>query len=117
MLIINILGIALIGFIAWWFWFYKSKNAVAVTENLSIRVEKGVYQPSQIEIPANQATTLHFLRIDETPCAETLIFPELEIIEDLPLNKTLSVELPALAPGKYNFHCQMQMYRGVVIAK
>ncbi len=117
MFIINLLGIALIGFIVWWFWLYRSKDAVAVTENLSIRVENGVYQPTRIEIQANQASTLHFLRVDETPCAGQVIFPDLEISEDLPLNKVFSVELPALAPGEYDFHCQMQMYRGVVIAK
>lgn len=117
MVIINILGLALIGFIVWWFWLYRSKSAVAVTENLNIRVENGVYQPSRIEVPANQASTLQFLRVDETPCAEQLVFPELEISEDLPLNKAFSVDLPALVPGEYDFHCQMQMYRGVVIAK
>ncbi|WP_445772109.1 cupredoxin domain-containing protein [Rheinheimera sp.] len=32
----------------------------------------------------------------------------------LKLNDITSVPVPALAVGKYEFHCQMQMYRGVI---
>ena len=117
MLIINLLGIALIGFIVWWFWFYSAKDAQAPSDELKIRVENGVYNPARIKIPAQQKSTLTFFRVDETPCAEKVVLPDLEISEDLPLGASHQIELPALEPGEYAFHCQMQMYRGSVIAE
>ena len=56
-----------------------------------------------------------FLRKDASPCAETVIFPDLDISATLALGKTASVALPPLPAGEYAFHCQMQMYRGVLI--
>jgi len=117
MLIINLFGLALIGFIVWWFWLYSSPKAEALSDELRIRIENGVYQPARIRVPVGQKTTLHFLRVDKSPCAEKLIFPDLEISEDLPINTSFAIDLPSLEPGEYDFHCQMQMYRGVVVAE
>ena len=45
-------------------------------------------------------------------CPDPEFAYEGDINETLPLNKPISVALPALSPGDYPFHCQMQMYRG-----
>ena len=112
MLIVNIAGLLLIVVIVWWFWLYKPPQAEAATNELVIVVENGVYQPSRIKLPANQAVKLQFLRKDASPCAEMLVIPELQISESLPLNKQKAIALPAMQSGDYAFHCQMQMYRG-----
>lgn len=112
MLMVNIAGLLLIALIVWWFWIYRPADVAAATGELVILVENGVYQPAHIRLPANAPATLLFLRKDASPCSETLQIPALEISETLPLNKTKAVQLPALQPGEYAFHCQMQMYRG-----
>lgn len=112
MLLVNLIGLALIALIIWWFWLYRPGEVEAGAGNLTILVENGVYQPSHIKLPANTPTTLLFMRKDSSPCSETVQIPDLEISEILPLNKAKAVQLPALAPGEYAFHCQMQMYRG-----
>jgi plastocyanin domain-containing protein len=120
MLIINITGLLLIALIIWWFWLYipKSKEFIAAHNGgLIITVEDGVYSPAHIRLVAETPTTIQFLRKDGAPCSETVLFPELDISENLPLNKVKPIELPALAAGEYAFHCQMQMYRGVLIVK
>lgn len=115
MLIINLLGLLLIALIAWWFWIYKPK-AVSVDKNtMTIVVDNGTYQPSRIQLSAGQSTTLRFLRKDASPCAATVVFAEFDISEELPLNKPKDIRLPPLASGEYQFTCQMQMYRGVLI--
>lgn len=115
MMIINLLGIALIALIVWWFWIYQPKNeSFQDIQNAPIKVANGVYQPSFVTVPANQETQLTFIRTDESPCAETVVFPDLNISETLPLNQVIEIKLPALAPGNYAFHCQMQMYRGQI---
>lgn len=112
MIIVNILGVALIGLIVWWFWLYHPRQAALGEGDLLIVVENGVYQPSRIKLPADQSVTLNFLRKDASPCAETVVIPDLQISETLPVNHTKAVRLPPMKKGEYAFHCQMQMYRG-----
>ncbi|HEY7866476.1 MAG TPA: cupredoxin domain-containing protein [Psychromonas sp.] len=122
MFIINLLGIGLILLIIWWFWLYSAKNGQKISENktngeISIVVQDGVYQPSTIALSPNTGTTLKFTRKDPSPCAATVIFPDFEISEELPLNKTIEIKLPMMEKGKYVFHCQMQMYKGYLIVE
>lgn len=112
MLIVNLIGLALIAGIIWWFWLYQAKPAASVDTRREIIVENGVYQPARLQVPAKQSVTLNFLRKDASPCAETVVFPDLQISESLPLNHSKRITLPALEKGDYAFHCQMQMYRG-----
>ena len=114
MLIINVAGVALIGLVVWWFWLYKPGDAVLGDADLTIVVENGVYNPARIKLAANRVARLQFLRKDASPCSEMLLLPGLEISESLPLNRPKSITLPPLAAGEYTFHCQMQMYRGVL---
>lgn len=112
MWLINIAGLALIALIVWWFWLYKPKEVEVGKEDLTIVVDAGTYQPSRIKIPADKPVTLQFIRKDASPCAEMVLFPDLDISDTLPLNKNKGIQLPALKAGVYPFHCQMQMYRG-----
>ena len=114
MLAVNIAGLLLIGTIVWWFWLYKAKEVELGDDAMVIVVENGIYKPAHIKLLANQSAELVFLRKDASPCAEMLIIPTLEISESLPIDKTLNIVLPPMPPGEYEFHCQMQMYRGVL---
>jgi len=113
--VINIVGFLLVAVIVWWFWLYKpARTAVTKEKPLVIVLENGVYQPAHIQLPANQPVALEFFRKDASPCAEMVIFPALDISEELPVNKSKTVRLPPLPVGNYEFHCQMRMYRGEV---
>jgi len=114
MMIINLAGLALIGFIIWWFWLYKPTQVEVSGDELTIVVENGIYQPANINIKPDQPTTLIFLRKDASPCAGTVLFPAFEISTELPLNKAIKIKLPVMKQGEYAFHCQMQMYKGTV---
>ncbi|WP_340678085.1 cupredoxin domain-containing protein [Paraglaciecola sp.] len=114
MMFINIGALVLIVFIVWWFWLYKSKQVEAIGDDTTVVVEDGIYQPSSIKVPAGQETKLTFIRKDATPCAGTVLFPDFDISQELPLNKSITITLPAMTAGKYAFHCQMQMYKGLV---
>jgi plastocyanin domain-containing protein len=120
MFIINLVGIGLILLIVWWFWLYSSKQKMSANKTngeISIVVQDGVYQPSTIALSTSTGTTLKFTRKDPSPCAATVIFPDFEISEELPLNKTIEISLPIMKKGKYVFHCQMQMYKGYLIVE
>ena len=84
MMIINLIGLLLIALIIWWFWLYKPQKAVdSSDENITIVVNEGVYQPSRIKVAADKKTTLQFLRKDGSPCAATVVFPNIELSEEL----------------------------------
>lgn len=117
MLFINLAGIGFIGLIVWWFWLFKPEAAELGESGLLVSVDSGVYTPARINIAAGSPVEISFIRRDASPCAETLLIPSLQISETLPLNKEKLISLPALSVGKYEFHCQMQMYRGQIIVK
>ncbi len=117
MLLMNVMGLGLIGLIIWWFWLYKPATTVVDNTSFIVTVDNGVYEPAHIKLTAHQPVTLRFIRKDASPCAEMVLFPDLEISEALPLNKPAEIKLPPLKSGEYSFHCQMQMYRGVLIVE
>jgi len=119
MMFINLLGLALIAFVVWWFWLYKPSDSLATSENgkITVLVENGVYKPAKVKISVNTPTEITFIRKDASPCASTVVFADLEISAELPHDKPKTLLLPALSAGEYAFTCQMQMYRGVVIVE
>jgi len=117
MVLINALGAALIGFIVWWFWLSTPKAQRAVASGvIDVLVDGGVYTPARIEVAAGQPVTLRFLRKDPSPCAEQVVFADLGISHELPLNTPQDITLTP-APGSHEFTCQMAMYRGTLIAR
>ena len=117
MLLINLLGLLLIGLIVWWFWLYKEKELSVSGGDIKITVKDGIYQPSRIRLAAGQPATIQFLRKDASSCAGTVLIPDFEISTELPMNKVTAIVLPTLSQGEYPFHCQMQMYKGTLIVE
>ena len=116
--IVNLAGVALIGFIVWWFWLYRPKaQRAAGSQSIEIIVADGVYSPSRIEVPEGKPVTLRFIRKDPSSCAEKALFDSLGVSADLPIGKPLDVVVTPPQPGEHEFTCQMRMYRGVLVAK
>lgn len=112
-LLVNIMGLVLIGFIIWWFWLAKPKAKKASRdETITIIVEGGAYDPARIEVAANKPVQLTFIRKDASPCAAQVVFGDLDISHELSMDSPTRITLPTLKPGEYEFTCQMGMYRG-----
>ena len=105
----------LIGIIYWFFLGQKEKNAAATTD-AQITVSGG-YTPSTITVPVSKQIKLTFTRTDTNSCLEELIIPDLKIKKDLPLNSPVTVTITITSPGKYPFHCGMNMYHGQIVAR
>jgi plastocyanin domain-containing protein len=111
-IIINIAALVLIGMIVWWFWLSSPRAFKQSGEVVEVMVANGVYAPALIEAQQGKPLTLRFIRKDASPCAEKVIFNELGISADLPLNQSLEIVIPTDTAGSFEFTCQMQMYRG-----
>ena len=117
-ILINSFAITIIFFIIWWFWLSKTKISKAIHSNeFDITVDNGVYVPSVIEAETGKPLILRLFRNDPNPCAEKIIFNELNVNKDLPLHVETTLKLDVEQPGEYEFTCQMGMYRGRLIVK
>jgi len=115
--LLNLLALALIGFIVWWFWLVKSRRVQKVQESIDVIVDGGVYSPATIEVNKGQPVILNFIRRDASPCAEKVVFADLGVSADLPLTGSKKVALQVDSEGEFDFTCQMGMYRGKLIVK
>lgn len=110
-------GLSLIGLELWWFLLSKPKSRRASATNgvqdITITVDGG-YDPSQIVVQAGQPVRLNFYRKDPSSCLEAVRFPDFRIAKDLPVNQTTAIEFTPTQPGRYEFTCGMNMFRGTV---
>nr|WP_199197310.1 cupredoxin domain-containing protein [Chroococcidiopsis sp. CCALA 051] len=110
-------GLGLIGLELWWFLLSKPKSQKAKTERgiqeIDIAVDGG-YEPSQVVVNAGEPVRLNFYRKDPSSCLEEVRFPDFHIAQELPLNKVTPIEFTPDKPGKYEFTCGMNMFRGAL---
>ncbi|PSB15056.1 cupredoxin domain-containing protein [Phormidesmis priestleyi ULC007] len=110
-------GLGLIGLELWWFLLSKPKSRKAATQGgiqeITVTVDGG-YEPSQIVVQAGQPVRLNFDRQDPSSCLEEVRFPDFRIAQALPLNQITAIEFTPEKPGRYEFACGMNMFRGVV---
>ncbi len=113
--VINFIGFILIFLIIWWFVIFKPKAAQIMGDTIDIKVHDGVYTPSVVKAARGQTLHLRFIREDDTPCSEIVVFEQLNISAQLPLGKAYNLEVKVEDIGEYDFTCQMGMYRGKLI--
>jgi len=120
-LLVTIGGIALSGFIAWFFWFAPKGQTRATAgaggaQEVAVTV-KGGYTPDVIVVQAGRPVRLRFTRQESSSCSETVLFPDFSRSARLPEGEEVSVEFTPDKPGEYGFQCQMGMLRGKLIVE
>ena len=110
-------GLSLIGLELWWFLLSQPKARQASTydgaQTITVIVDGG-YEPSQIVVQAGQPVRINFYRKDPSPCLDEVRFPDFRIAQALPVNQTTAIEFTPTQPGRYEFTCGMNMFRGTV---
>jgi plastocyanin domain-containing protein len=116
--LINLLGVAAIALIIWWFWRSRPRAQRAeIGRPIEIIVDDGVYTPARIEVPLGKPVTLRFIRKDASPCAEKVLFDDFNITGDLPVGRPYDISFVPDKPGEHEFTCQMRMYRGSLVVQ
>lgn len=97
---------------------YRRTATVAVGndgyQEATIRVY-GRYRPQVVTVRSGRPVRLRFLREENTPCSERVIFEGLGIERRLPTHQETRIELTPSRPGSYMFTCQMGVYRGWLV--
>ncbi|MHA8110157.1 cupredoxin domain-containing protein [Lactobacillaceae bacterium Melli_B4] len=120
-IIVLLIGLALIAFIAWWFFGNHAADAASssvVNDHQTVAVEvNGGYSPEVITLQRGIPATLQFTRKDASGCLDHVVFADFGINQALPQNQTESVNIDTSKPGTYQWACGMDMFHGKVIVE
>jgi plastocyanin domain-containing protein len=118
-------GLAAIAWVNWYFFLAERSAAVATAagagadagpQQVTIAV-RGGYDPATVRVRAGAPVRLVFDRQETSGCSEEVVIPDFGVRRFLPAHERTVVDLPASAPGTYEFTCGMSMLRGRVIAE
>ncbi len=120
-ILVNLIGLGLIGFIVWFFWLVKTKGVRAATTSGGYQEQmvlvKGGYTPDVIVVERGKPVRLNFVRQESASCSEMVLLPAYNKSANLPEGETVAVEFLPKEAGEYEFQCQMGMLRGKVIVE
>lgn len=120
-ILVNLVGLGLIGFVVWFFWLVKAKGVRAAVTSGGYQEQmvlvKGGYTPDVIVVERGKPVRLNFVRQESASCSEMVLLPAFNKNASLPEGQTVAVEFLPKEPGEYEFQCQMGMLRGKVIVE
>ena len=120
-LIVTLIGLAVIGFIVWFFWLVKKPGARAAATSGGYQeamvLVKGGYKPDVIVVEHGKPVRLNFVRTESAACSEKLLIPDFRKSVTLPEGETVSVEFLPDRAGEFEFQCEMGMLRGKLIVE
>ena len=118
--LINLIGLAVIGWIVWYFWLYRKEGvkvgAVGGVQTVTVRV-KGGYEPDVIRVARGKAVRLIFNREESSMCSEMVVFDKIGKSAKLPEGEPVTIEFTPAEKGEIPFQCQMGMLRGKVLVE
>jgi plastocyanin domain-containing protein len=110
-------GLGLIGLELWWFLLNKPHSRQVQAQDgiqaVTVTVDGG-YEPSTIVVQVGKPVRLNFDRRDPSNCLADLRIPDFRIAQTLTLNQITPIEFTPDKPGRYEFSCGMNMFRGVI---
>ena len=120
-MLVNFVGLGVIGFIVWFFWLVKTKGVRAAVTSGGYQEQmvlvKGGYTPDVIVVERGKPVRLNFVRQESASCSEMVLLPAFNKSANLPEGETVGVEFLPKDPGEYEFQCQMGMLRGKLIVE
>ncbi len=120
-IIVLLSGVALIGFVIWFFFMTEGEREraeVGATGEQQIKVTvKGGYSPDVIVVKKGIPVELDFYRDEAASCTEQVIFGDFQISRMLPAFQTTPIRFTPERAGEFTFTCGMNMVRGKLIVE
>ncbi|MBI3001765.1 MAG: cupredoxin domain-containing protein [Deltaproteobacteria bacterium] len=119
--VVDMVGLGLIGFIVWFFWLVKAEGVKAALTSSGYQEQmvlvKGGYTPDVIVVARGKPVRLNFVRQESASCSEMVLLPAFNKSAKLPEGETVPIEFLPGEAGEYEFTCQMGMFRGKLIVE
>ncbi len=120
-IIVTLGGLALAGFIAWFFWFKRAPGVKAPLVSDGYQEQmilvKGGYTPDTIRVSSGHPVRLLFRRDETAACSEQVVLADFGKSAALPTGTVVPVEFMPGDPGEHEFTCQMGMLRGRIVVE
>lgn len=82
---------------------------------VDVKADENGFSPSSITLKKGEAATLRFKRTTEDTCADKVVFPDLKITKDLPVNQPVEIAIDTKEARTLGFECGMGMYKSKVV--
>lgn len=89
-----------------------NKNLQEVTVTID-----GGYKPDVVILKQGRPAKINLIRKSDRGCLGAVQSKDLNFSKELPLNQTVTVDVPTDQAGTYDFSCGMQMVHGKVEVK
>jgi len=116
---ITLAGLAVIGFLSWFFFGPRKARTSRVSGNAQevVITVKGGYDPDIIRVRKGVPLRLIFDRKEAGDCSERVVFPDFHVSKTLaPFAKT-TLEFTPDKAGEFGFACGMNMLHGKIIVE
>jgi membrane fusion protein, heavy metal efflux system len=84
---------------------------------IEVSVTNKGFTPARIEVPPGTHVALRITRKTEATCAKDVMLAGKKVVEHLPLDKPVDVDLGIVNRGEVTFACSMDMVKGTVIVR
>ena len=86
-------------------------------QTATVKITERGYEPYVLKFRRGVRTRITFVRTTDQTCAKEVVFPELGIKRNLPLNQPIVITLTPRRNGEISFTCGMNMMRGKLIVR
>ena len=92
-----------------------SLHAKDASQNIEITVTDKGFEPKSVDVKPGTDVTLQVTRKSELTCATQIQVPSKKILKELPLNKTVTIDLGVVKKGEIRFGCSENMMESAKI--
>lgn len=120
-ILVTVVGVAAMGFIAWFFWLKRAPGIKAVVVSDGYQEQmilvNGGYTPDTIRVTTGRPVRLLFRREESAACSEHVVLADFGKSAQLPTGSVVPIEFMPGDPGEHAFTCQMGMLRGRIVVE
>jgi plastocyanin domain-containing protein len=86
-------------------------------QQTQIKVDDKGFTPNEVKVEKGKPASLVFVRTTDSTCAKEVVFPDLKLEKDLPLNTPVRIDIPTTEARTLRFQCGMAMFKSAVLVQ
>ena len=95
----------------------KSASGSPSAGVVPITADENGFSPASVTLTKGETATLRFTRTTDQTCADKVVFPDLKLEKDLPLNTPVDIAVETKEARTLTFQCGMGMFKSKVVIR